>query len=113
MSERVVRSYLSVCSRVSTGRDRLLCERGDISPWSIFGMLVLITSYLLYPDLYHNFFRFLINSFQDVLSESFGGEGKEGSNGGTNDGAKDGVKDGGPGGEKSGRNTPSPGRQER
>jgi hypothetical protein len=68
----LIRTYGALTLRAC--RDRLGRQRGDISFWSIFGGLLLVISYLVYPDMYHDFFGYLFDYLFDALHDAFGGE---------------------------------------
>jgi hypothetical protein len=44
--------------------------RGEISLAGVFGVLVLITAYMLYPGVFDHFFHYLFSSFQNIVHKS-------------------------------------------
>ena len=55
---------------------------GQVSFWAVFGLLLIVTAYLLQPQLFHDFVTYCVDYLFDTLDQFMGG-------GGENTGADD------------------------
>lgn len=47
-------------------------ESGATNVTAVIGGLLLLVAYFAYPDPFHNFFRFLLDSVQEAARDAFG-----------------------------------------
>jgi hypothetical protein len=68
----------------------LRLQRGEGSSYimPIIGGLLLLGSYMMYPEVYHGFFRWLFDSVFDALHDSFGTGDQSGAGNGGGKGQK-------------------------
>jgi hypothetical protein len=50
----------------------LASQRGEVGVWPVLGGLLICVAYLLYPEPFHNFINFILDSVFDSLNEAFG-----------------------------------------